>query len=137
MRIRIAAGMWLGLLLAGCQGTYSQSAPIAAQPASAVCAGYGLRVGTTTFNQCVAYQEARAQAYPGQSVPPYRLDQYNNLVDAEGYRVDGTGHRMPVQSPYYLPMGQVPGQVSGQASPGQPILRDEYGNRYDARGNRI
>lgn len=133
MRTRIVAGIWLGLLSAGCQGTYSQNAPIAAQSASSVCAGYGLRVGSTAFSQCVAYQEARARTYPGQSVPPYRMDQYNNSVDAEGYRVDGTGHRMPVQSPYYLPTGQ----ASVQASPGQPILRDEYGNRYDARGNRI
>ena len=59
----------------------------------------GLRgIGTTTFNDCVAYQESRN---PGQSVPPYRMDQYNNRVDAEGYAVDSTGRRMPVQSPYY------------------------------------
>jgi hypothetical protein len=33
---------------------------------------------------------------------------------------------MPVQSPF-----------RGQATSGQVELRDEYGNRYDARGNRI
>ena len=92
----------LSLLLAGCQGTYRQEAP-AAQSASSVCAGYGLRIGSTTFDQCVAYQDSRA---PGPSVPPYRLDQYNIRVDAEGYPVDGTGHRMPVQGPYYLPTGR-------------------------------
>jgi hypothetical protein len=126
MRARVLATIWLGLLLTGCLGTYSQDAPVAAQPASVVCAGYLLRIGTTTFNDCVTYQESRN---PGYSVPPYRMDQYNNRVDAEGYAVDSTGRRMPVQSPYYFPMGQ--------ASSSQPILRDEYGNRYDARGNRI
>jgi hypothetical protein len=91
-----------------------------------VCAGYGVHIGTTTFNECITYQESRN---PGQSVPPYRMDQYSNRVDAEGYRVDGTGRRMRVQSPYDTPMGQ--------ASSSQSVLRDEYGNRYDSRGNRI
>jgi hypothetical protein len=27
--------------------------------------------------------------------------------------------------------------VSGQVVSGQVVLRDEYGNRYDSRGNRI
>jgi hypothetical protein len=101
---RTLATIGLALLLAGCQGTFRQAAPApAAQSASSVCAGYGLSTGTATFDRCVAYQESRA---PGPSVPPYRLDQYNNRVDAEGYPVDGTGHRMPVQGPYNLPMGQ-------------------------------
>jgi hypothetical protein len=92
----------LSLLLAGCHGAPRQDAAIAAQSAGAVCAGYGVRTGTTTFDVCVAYQETRA---PGPSVPPYRLDQYNNRVDAEGYEVDGSGHRMPVQGLYYyLPL---------------------------------
>jgi hypothetical protein len=126
MRARTIATFSLGLLLVGCQGTGSESSPIAAQPANLVCAGYGILIGTTTFADCVAYQESRD---PGHSVPPYRTDQYNNLVDAEGYRVDGTGRRMRVQSPYPAPMGR--------ASSSQTVLRDEYGNRYDSRGNRI
>jgi hypothetical protein len=125
MQTRMLATIWLGLLLVGCQGTDSQNSPIAAQSANLVCAGYSVRIGTT-FNECVTYQESRN---PGNSVPPYRMDQYNNRVDAEGYRVDGTGRRMSVQSPYDTPMSQ--------ASSSQPVLRDEYGNRYDARGNRI
>ncbi|MPZ34880.1 MAG: hypothetical protein GEV13_28510 [Rhodospirillales bacterium] len=123
MRTQILAAMSLGLLLVGCQGTHSQNSPVAAQSANLVCAGYDLRIGSIAFNDCVAFQESRN---PGQSVPPYRMDQYNNRVDAEGYRVDGTGRRMPVQSPYDTP-----------ASSSQTVLRDEYGNRYDARGNRI
>ena len=103
MRIRISTTIGLGLVLAGCQAPYGKGVPVAAQPASLVCAGYGLRVGTPTYDTCVAYQDSRAQAYPSQSVPPYRLDQYNNRIDAEGYRVDGTGHRMPVDSLYYRP----------------------------------
>jgi hypothetical protein len=125
MRARILVTISLSLVSAGCQGTFSQP-PIAAQSANLVCDGYGVRLGTTTFNDCVTYQDSRN---PGQSVPPYRMDQYNNRVDAEGYAVDSRGRRMPVQSPYYLPWGQ--------ASSSQPVLRDEYGNRYDARGNRI
>jgi len=126
MQTRMLTTIWLGLLLAGCQGTGSQNSPMAAQSANLVCAGYAGRIGTTTFSECLTYQESRN---PGPSVPPYRMDQYNNRVDAEGYVVDSTGRRMPVQSPYYFPWGQ--------ASSGQPVLRDEYGNRYDARGNRI
>ena len=126
MRARTIATLSLGLLSAGCQGTPSQNPPIAAQTASLICAGYGVGIGTTTYNDCVAYQETRN---PGPSVPPYRMDQYNTLVDAEGYRVDSAGHRMAVQSPYYSPMGRAPSS--------QVVLRDEYGNRYDSRGNRI
>jgi hypothetical protein len=112
MHARTIATLSLGLLLVGCQGTDRQNSPIAAQSANLVCAGYSGRIGTTIFNDCVTYQESRN---PGQSVPPYRMDQYNNRVDAEGYRVDSTGRRLPVQSPYDTPMGQA----------------------YDARGNRI
>ena len=127
MRAPTIAMGCLGLLLAGCQVFDRQNPPpIAAQSASSVCAGYGIRIGAANYNDCVAYQDSRN---PGPSVPPYRLDQYNNMVDAEGYVVDSMGRRMPVQGPYYLPWVQ--------ASPGQPILRDEYGNRYDSRGNRI
>ena len=126
MRAPVIATMWLGLLLVGCQVTDRQNPPIAAQSGNTICAGYGIRIDAPTFDTCVAYQDSRN---PGPSVPPYRLDQYNNRVDAEGYVVDSMGRRMPVQGPYYLPWVQ--------ASPGQPILRDEYGNRYDSRGNRI
>ena len=125
MRARIIATLGFGLLLAGCQVTDSQTPRIAAQSGNSVCAGYGISIGTATFNDCVAYQDSRN---PGPSVPPYRLDQYNNRVDAEGYSVDSMGRRMPVQGPYFLP---------GQASSGRPVLQDEYGNRYDSRGNRI
>ena len=124
MQTRILVTISLGLLSAGCQGSYSQNPPMAALSANLVCAGYG--VGIVTFNHCVTYLESRN---PGQSVPPYRMDQYNNTVDAEGYRVDSTGRRMPVQNQYYSPLGQ--------ASSSQVVLRDEYGNRYNSRGNRI
>jgi hypothetical protein len=103
---------------------------MAAQPAKLVCAGFVADTGTKEFADCVAYQESHD---PGQSVPPYRMDQYNNRVDAESYAVDSTGRRMPVQSPYAF-RGQA---ASGQVVSGQVVLRDEYGNRYDSRGNRI
>jgi len=128
MQSRIAATIWLSLLLVGCQAA---DRPMAAQPAKLVCAGFVADIGTKEFADCVAYQEARD---PGQSVPPYRMDQYNNRVDAEGYAVDSTGRRMPVQSPYSF---RGPYSLRGQAASGQVVLRDEYGNRYDSRGNRI
>ena len=103
---------------------------MAAQPAKLVCAGFVADTGTTEFADCVAYQEFHD---PGQSVPPYRMDQYNNRVDAERYEVDSTGRRMPVQSPYSL-RGQA---ASSRVVSGQVVLRDEYGNRYDSRGDRI
>ena len=124
MQSRIAATLWLSLLLVGCQRADSQKMSMAAQPAKLVCTGF-IAGSPTEFADCVAYQESRD---PGRSVPPYRMDQYNNRVDAEGYEVDSHGRRMPVQSPYAF---------RGPASSGQLELRDEYGNRYDARGNRI
>jgi hypothetical protein len=95
-----------------------------------VCAGFVAGTDTKEFADCVAYQEAHD---PGQSVPPYRMDQYNNRVDAEGYAVDSTGRRMPVQSPY----SQRTSLLRGQVVSGPVVLRDEYGNRYDSRGDRI
>lgn len=90
MTTRLFSVLAVGLLLAGCARS-APNTPIAAQPASLVCAGYGLRTGTATFDQCVAYRETRD---PGASVPPYRLNQNNNRVDAEGYMVDSMGRRM-------------------------------------------
>lgn len=126
MRAPVLAMLWLGLFLAGCQVTDRQNPSIAAQSGASICAGYGIRIGTATFNDCVAYQDSRN---PGPSVPPYRMDQYNNRVDAQGFVVDSMGRRMPVQGPYYYPWSQ--------AASSQPVLRDEYGIRYDSRGNRI
>jgi len=104
MRTWILTTIGLALAVAGCAAPYhGKELPVAAQSPALICAGYGLRTGTPTYDTCVAYQESRAQAYPSQSVPPFRLDQYNNRVDAQGYRVDGTGHRMPVDSLYYRP----------------------------------
>jgi hypothetical protein len=101
MRARVMAMVSLGVLLVGCQGTDSQNSPIAAQSANLVCAGYGLRIGKTAFNDCVAYQETRN---PGQAVPPYRMDQYNNRVDAEGCRRQhGPPHARP--EPLLFPWG--------------------------------
>lgn len=103
MRTRILmtvglATIGLGLVLAGCQGPNAPKPPsMAAQTAATTCAGYGIPVGSKTYNECVAYQEQRP---PGASVPPYQLDLYNDRVDAEGYRVDSTGQRMAVQPPY-------------------------------------
>jgi hypothetical protein len=126
MQSRMAAA-WLSLLLVGCQAA---DRPMAAQPTKLVCAGFVVDIGTSEFTSCVTYQEFHD---PGQSVPPYRMDQYNNRVDAEGYEVDSTGRRMPVQSPYAF-RGQA---ASSQVVSGQVVLRDEYGNSYDAQGNRI
>jgi hypothetical protein len=103
MQTRIAGTIWLSLLLVGCQDADGQKSPMAAQPAKLVCAGFLAGTSTKAFADCVAYQESHD---PGQSVPPYRMDQYNNRVDAEGYEVDSTGRRMPVQNQYYSLLGQ-------------------------------
>ena len=69
MRIRTLATISIGLLSAACQGSYSQNTPSAAAPAyvntslsaSAACADYGFRSGTTSFDQCVS-RERQARA---------------------------------------------------------------------------
>ena len=127
MRIQILAFLSLGVLVAGCEPVDTrQVKSMAAQPAELICANFVVIPNSAAMDQCVDYQKSRDA---GPSVPPFRRDEYNNRLDAEGYAVDGTGRRMPVQSPYRTP--------SGMASSGQVILRDEYGNRYDAKGNRI
>lgn len=103
MRIRILTTLGLGLVVAGCQPPDRKDVSAAGLPASTTCAGYGIGTDTATYTTCVAYQQSRAQPDPNASVPPFRLDQYNNVVDAHGYRVDGTGRRMVVQSPYSRP----------------------------------
>jgi hypothetical protein len=108
MRTRMLATIGLGLLLAGCGGGKAQPPP-APFTAAQICADYGGALGPQGYDECIAYQEARIQAYSSPSVPPYRMDQYNNRVDAEGYRVDSIGRRMPVQSPYQLPLVAPPG----------------------------
>ena len=107
MRTPILATIGFGLLLAGC-GAGKAPPPPAPFTAAQICADYGGALGPQGYDECLAYQEARIQAYPSQSVPPYRMDMYNNRIDAQGYRVDSIGRRMPVQSPYELPLGPVP-----------------------------
>lgn len=94
MRVRPLATILLGLLAAGCQSAYSQNAPGAV---SSDAAPQGPPYHTDPSGNRIV----PSQNHLGPSVPPYRLDQYNNRVDAEGYRVDGTGNRMAVQGPYY------------------------------------
>ena len=61
------------------------------------------------------------------------MDQYNNRVDAEGYR--SRRHGPPHAGPE--PIFWLPGQASSSQvilRDEQVILRDEYGNRYDFAG---
>ena len=99
MRTRISTTIGLGLVLAGCHAPYGKG-----RARRRAACQFGLR----GLRPARRYDDLRhLRRLPGisrpslcqsQSVPPYRLDQYNNRVDAEGYRVDGTGHRMPVDS---------------------------------------
>ena len=100
----------------------------------------GYRIAGQTgpsYQTAPSYQPA-AQAYAGQSIPPYRVDQYNNQVDADGYRVDSNGYRLPAQgqpmTTYSTPTYYTP---TTQAFSTQPVSRDEFGNRYDAQGDRV
>jgi hypothetical protein len=105
--------------------------------ARGACSSYGLAAGTASYDRCVSrevdartYRDAAAQpAYYPAASPAYRMDQYNNRVDAQGYHVDSAGHRLPGQGPYYT--------SAPQGSSSQAVSRDEFGNRYDAQGNRV
>jgi len=92
------------------------------------CSSYGLTIGSAPYDRCVA-REVEVRTYrDAAAVPAYRLDAQGYRVDGQGYRVDANGYRLAGQpAPYYQP-AEVQAQI---------VTRDEFGNRYDAQGNRI
>lgn len=131
------------------------------------CYSYGLSQNTAPYNRCVAREiDARtyrdsaaapgyrtdAQGYRVDSegyrvdangyrlqtsaaaVPPYRVDAQGYRVDSEGYRVDANGYRITPQAAPYFPPAPA---YQPAYQPGQVVFRDEFGNRYDAQGNRL
>ncbi len=112
---------------------------IAADSANA-CYSYGLTVGTAGYDRCVA-REIDARTYRQAAAQPgYRTDAQGYRVDSEGYRVDANGYRLASQpAPYYAPNYPPAYQPAYQPQdqPGQAVSRDEFGNRYDAQGNRL
>jgi hypothetical protein len=71
-------------------------------------------------------------------VPAYRTDQYGYRIDAEGYRVDANGYRLAGQpAPAYYPPPPAYQPAYYPPAQNQAVTRDEFGNRYDAQGNRI
>jgi hypothetical protein len=112
------------------------------QDARNACYSYGLQPQTDRFDRCVGREidarryrpEAGAQPYPS-----YRTDQYGYRIDAEGYRVDANGYRISPQA-YYAPSAYstAPAYVEPRpATTGETAFRDEFGFRYDSRGNRL
>jgi hypothetical protein len=142
MRIRILAAISLGLLSAACQDTYNQNSPGAAAPvygstyqsASAACADYGFRAGTTSFNQCIAReQQARA----------------TGRVDRDYAAAQLTADARSACNSYGLAAGTasydrcVSREVDARsyrdsaAQPGPAYYTDHNGNRVDAQGYRL
>lgn len=107
-----------------------------ASDARNACYSYGLAVGTAPYDRCVA-REVDARTYRDTAaVPAYRVDAQGYRIDSEGYRIDANGYRLAGQpAPYYAPAPTY--QPAYQPPQEQQVYRDEFGNRYDAQGNRI
>ncbi|MDP2333245.1 MAG: hypothetical protein Q8M19_21385 [Reyranella sp.] len=109
------------------------------------CYSYGLTAGTASYDRCVA-RETDARTYrDSAAVPAYRVDAQGYRIDAQGYRIDANGYRIAGQpAPAYYPPAPAyypppPAYQSSYypAAQNQAVMRDEFGNRYDAQGNRI
>jgi hypothetical protein len=106
-----------------------------AADAQNACYSYGLTPNTAAYNRCVT-SETNARTYRDTAaLPAYRVDAEGYRVDSEGYRVDANGYRLTQPAPYYPPTPAPVYQPTYQ--PGQVVYRDEFGNRYDAQGNRL
>ncbi len=106
-----------------------------ASDAQNACYSYGVTPNTAAYNRCVA-REIDARTYRDTAaLPAYRVDAEGYRVDSEGYRVDANGYRLTQPAPYYPPAPAPVYQPTYQ--PGQVVYRDEFGNRYDAQGNRL
>ena len=140
MRVRILATISLGLLSAACQSPYIQPSATAPaygttyQTANAACADYGFRVGTNSFNQCVAReQQARAAGRVNRDYTPALL-----TADARG-----------ACSSYGLDAGTasydrcVAREIDARtyreaaAAPATGYYTDQNGYRVDAQGYRV
>jgi hypothetical protein len=142
MRIRTLATISLGLLSAACQGSYSQNSPSAAAPvygntslsASAACADYGFRSGTTSFDQCVGReQQARAAGRVNRDYAAAQL-----TADA---RMACSSYGLAVATVSYDRC--VSREVDSRswraeaAAPATTYYTDQNGYRVDAQGYRV
>ncbi|OFW99339.1 MAG: hypothetical protein A3D94_02075 [Alphaproteobacteria bacterium RIFCSPHIGHO2_12_FULL_66_14] len=102
------------------------------------CYSYGLTAGTASYDRCVA-RETEARTYrDSAAVPAYRVDAQGYRIDAQGYRIDANGYRLAGQpAPTYYPPPPTYQPAYYPAAQNQAVTRDEFGNRYDAQGNRI
>lgn len=108
------------------------------------CNSYGLSAGTPGYDRCVT-REMDARSYRDAAALPaasYRTGQYGDRVDAQGYALDANGNRIAMQTyptqSYPAPAYPAPGRTYPTAAvAGQAVSRDEFGNRYDAQGNRV
>ena len=142
MRVRILAATSLGLLVAACQGTYSQDTPGVAAPAygntyqspSTACADYGFRAGTTSFNQCVAReQQARASGRVNRDYAATQLTaDAQNACDSYGLAAGTASYGRCVSR-------EVDARTyrDGAAQPGPAYYTEQNGNRVEAQGYRV
>jgi hypothetical protein len=110
------------------------------------CSSYGLSPGTAGYSRCVA-REMDARSYRDAAALPaasYRTDQYGYRVDANGYRIDAQGYSLDANgyriATQTYPMRTSSPSVTPYSPPvvaGQAVSGDEFGNRYDALGNRV
>ncbi len=109
---------------------------LVASDARNACYSYGLTAGTAPYDRCVT-REIDARTYrDAAAAPAYRTDAQGYRIDSESYRVDSNGYRLAGQpAPYYAPAPAY--QPAYQPAQEQQVYRDEFGNRYDSRGNRI
>jgi hypothetical protein len=140
MRVRLLATISIGLLSTACQGTYSQSTPGAAsaaygtayQSSNAACADYGFRLGTTSFDRCVANeQQARAAGRVSRDYAAAHL-----MSDAR-YACTSYGLAAGTSS-YDRCVGREVDARSWRAEANAATYyTDQYGQRIDAQGYRV
>lgn len=102
---------------------------------------YGNRVDAQGYRVDANGYRANASSYPV-NASGYRVDANGYQVDANGYRVDAQGYSLDANG-YRIATQTYPTQsslghpYSTSAAAGQAVSRDEFGNRYDAQGNRV
>jgi hypothetical protein len=142
MRIRTLATISIGLLSAACQGSYSQNTPSATAPAygntslsaSAACADYGFRSGTTSFEQCVSRErQARATGRMNRDYAAVQLTaDARNACSSYGLAVATAAYDRCVSREVDARSWR-----AEAAAPTTTYYTDQNGYRIDAQGYRV
>lgn len=167
LNAKLLATMSLGLIVAACGQPYQQqaTAPYPVQYSTTTvtttnglglsernCLDYGFASGSDNYNRCVERERrAREQGRvtrdydQGRLVEDARAACYDYGVERGSQRYDNCVARevdarrwreqqgqISAPAPYYAPH---PAAYQPQA--GVPVMRDEFGFRYDGQGNRL